>query len=179
MALFTLFATAQNGIGKILIPATLEETHSDVLTVTEHPVEFGAPVTDHSYKNPPDLVMKCGWTNSSFAAIGAIFSSVLKDGDLPGDSYIDSIYFKLLKLQEDRMVVTVQSSKRWYKDMLITGLQVTTDDKTSSILLITITLKKINIVKTRATLLPAKESQSNAASTASRDNSGPKHAIPR
>jgi hypothetical protein len=177
MGLFTLFSTPANAIGELIIPATLEENHNDSLTITEHPVEFGAPITDHSYKNPPELIMRCGWTNSSFAAIKAIFSSLLADGDLPGDNYIDSIYFKLLKMQEDRLPITVQSTKRWYKNMMITGLQVTTDDKTSNILLIVITLKKINIVKTQATVLPPKENQKNAADTSSPTSSGQKQLV--
>jgi len=50
----------------------LEERHEDRLAVTEHPVELGAAITDHSYKYPSELTMRVMWNSG----IGSVLSGV-------------------------------------------------------------------------------------------------------
>lgn len=58
-----------NQIGSIQIDTTLEEVYEDVLEITEHPVERGANITDHSFKRPMELMLRCGWSDSSVSGI--------------------------------------------------------------------------------------------------------------
>lgn len=61
----SLFLPKSNTIGSVTIDTTLEESYDDTLEITEHPVEAGAAITDHSFKRPMELVLTCGWSDSS------------------------------------------------------------------------------------------------------------------
>lgn len=67
-------------IGGIVAQVTLEERHQDDLEITEHPVERGAAITDHAFKHPAEVIIKCAWSNSlpanTGAATGVLNSSI-------------------------------------------------------------------------------------------------------
>ena len=177
MALFDLLSFAPKGsIGDLTIPATLEEIHIDTMRVTEHPVEMGAAITDHAYVRPREVVIKCGWSNSTLDAFVAAVSSLFS-GQMTAGDFVASVYARLLSMQESRDLLTVTTSKRQYSDMLIVGLQVTTDASTSAALLVQATLRQVIIVKTRAATLPSKDDQARPATTASVENTGVKQVI--
>ena len=68
-----LFLQQSNQIGGIQVDTTLEEHYEDSLEITEHPVEAGAAITDHSFKRPMELVLTCGWSDSSSSgALGLV-----------------------------------------------------------------------------------------------------------
>jgi hypothetical protein len=63
---------APRSIGKVgtdksvIIPdVTIEENHSDRLTVTQHPIATGTPISDHAYLNPATITMRIGFTNAN------------------------------------------------------------------------------------------------------------------
>ena len=62
-------------LGTIIPNVVVEEVHTDTLTITDHPVEQGAPITDHAFKNPAELSMRIGWSSSSLA-LDSVVSSV-------------------------------------------------------------------------------------------------------
>lgn len=67
-----------NTIGGIQVDTTLEEFYEDAVEVTEHPVQRGAQITDHSFKRPMELVLTCGWSDSSSSGfLGGIGSALL------------------------------------------------------------------------------------------------------
>ena len=50
----------------VIIPdVTIEENHSDRLTVTQHPIAIGTPISDHAYLNPATITMRIGFTNAN------------------------------------------------------------------------------------------------------------------
>ena len=169
--------TPRGNIGGIDIHATLEEIYTDTLQATMHPVERGAPITDHSFKRPAEIVLRCGWSNSGLDAFASMIASVFS-GELSASDYISGVYSKLLAIQESRQPITVTTSKRIYKDMLIASLMVKVDEKTSNILMCVATLRQVIMVSTQATTLPPKENQANAASTSGTENTGVKQAVP-
>jgi len=178
MALFDLLSFAPKGkIGGIEIAAMLEEIHSDTLQVTEHPVELGAAITDHAYKRPCEVVIRCGWSNSTLSAFVSAISSLFS-GSMSASDYVSSVYSQLLTLQESRVPMDITTSKRQYSNMLITSLQVTTDQRSSAVLMVQATCRQIIIVQTQATTLPAKENQANPASTAAIEDTGYKQCRP-
>lgn len=59
--LSTLFQQQSRRIGLIVPSVVVSENHSDTLEITEHPVETGAPVSDHAYKRPSEVVMEVGF----------------------------------------------------------------------------------------------------------------------
>lgn len=172
---------ATKKLGDISISATIEERYSDELVITEHPVEKGAPVNDHAYQKPREVVIQCGWSNADYAALlGSAIKRFVSDGSgsMTSGSYIDGIYSQLLKLQSDRQPFDIVTSRRKYSNMLLQGLSVVTDVKTSGALMVTATCKQVIIVETQVTKLPPRENQANPAATAETQDAGVKAATP-
>ncbi|WP_322076424.1 phage baseplate protein [Burkholderia cepacia] len=168
-------------IGSVTISAAIEEVYSDEVIVTEHPVENGAPVNDHAFIRPREILMKCGWSNADYQALlGSAVASFDDTGanTMATGTYVDAIYSQLLKIQSVRMPIDVVSTRRKYSNMLITGLSVVTDQKSGSALMLTASLKQVIIVSTQATKLPPRANQANPAATAETQNAGAKSAVP-
>src|SRR5580700_5469148 len=54
-----------NGVtNPITVDTTIEETYEDLLEITEHPVQVGAQIADHSFKRPMEVRLRCGWSDS-------------------------------------------------------------------------------------------------------------------
>lgn len=169
----------RSNIAGIEIAASVEEVLTDSLEMTDHPVEQGAAITDHAYKRPVEVVLRCGWSNSSLLealrpSVGAVFSG----GSMTRADYVSGVYSQLLALQEARVPLDVSTAKRRFVNMLITGLSVTTDAKTSEALMVQATLRQIIIARTQATTLPPRADQADPAKTAEVENAGVKQVQP-
>lgn len=176
---FDVMTIIPKTLGTIRIGVTVEEVYNDELQITEHPVELGAQITDHAFKRQPDVVLKCGWSNADYAAL--LGSSVVQFdnfGSTTQSGYIDAVYSKLLDLQQSRVPFDAVTSRRKYSNVLLQGLRVVHDAKTSGALMLTATLRQIRIVQTRATTLPPRDSQADPSRTAETQNTGSKQAIP-
>nr|WP_242610604.1 hypothetical protein [Burkholderia vietnamiensis] len=165
-------------IGSITVQVAIEEIYNDELVITEHPVEQGAQISDHAFKRQPDLSMQCGWSNADYEALLGAAEATFDGGGLPSAQYINAIYSQLLALQQARTPVDVTTSRRIYQNMLLQGLRLTVDAKTSNALILTVTAKQIKIVSTQVTTLPPRENQADPASTAETGNGGTKAAMP-
>ncbi len=156
----------------LLPQVTLEEVHHDELEITDHPVERGAVISDHAFKRPAEVVIRCAWSNSPSkpggligAAVGvgaalggsvsriaaaagptAVAAGSLLTGNAP--SQAADIYDKLLGLQASATPFDVYTGKRIYRDMLFRSLTVTTDLKTENVLMLTATCRQVLIVST-------------------------------
>jgi hypothetical protein len=168
----------QGNIGGIAIDATLEEVLEDTLQVTEHPVEAGAMITDHSFVRPCEVVLRCGWSNASAAALLGNLTSLLSSGSLSASDYVTGVYSQLLALQQAREPVTVVTSLRQYENMMLTSVRVTRDSKTSQALMMVATLREVILVSTFTTTLPPTANQANPASTAENVNVGTTAPVP-
>lgn len=164
-------------IGELEIQTTIEAVHTDTLQVTEHPVESGAAITDHSYKRPSEVVIRCGWSNASLKALLGIVTGLFRGGTMSKSDYVSGIYSQLLKLQESREPLSITTPLRQYDNMLITSLQVSRDQKTGQMLMVSATCREVLIVSTSSATLPPKESQADPASTAEVDDVGAQQAI--
>ena len=151
-------------IGDFVADVTVEEEHTDDLTITEHPVETGAAITDHAYKNPARLVLRVGWSNSSSTATGP--------------SYVRDVYQMLLDLQATRQPFSVSTGKRAYPSMLMQGLSITTDVATENSLHVTCALREIIIVNTTDPTTTASANQADPSRTDGLTNGGVRQAVP-
>jgi hypothetical protein len=171
----------QGNIGGIAIQATIEEEASDTVSVTDHPVEAGAQISDHAFVKPAELVLRCGWSNShGLLGIVALFSGggAPSNGGptVPGLStsdYVSGVYSQLLELQQSLLPFTVQSSIRRYTNMMFSALHLTRDQKTSRALMVTASLRQVIIVQTQSTTLAPIANQALPQSTGETTNSGP------
>lgn len=169
--------TPRSSIGGIEIQATLEEIHNSTVQITEHPVELGAEITDHAFKKPEEVVLRCAWSNSSpQALLGSV--QRLFSGDLSGSDYVSDVYSQLRALQDLRAPFEIVTTTRRYQNMLITALQVTRDQKTGNALVCTATCREVIIVQTKATTLPPRQDQASPEETAEVEDRGTVQAVP-
>lgn len=127
---------------------TIEEQHHDEMEIVVHPIEQGAPITDHSFKKPAELTLHIGWTGPQ--------SDVPYDsGQGAYQSALANIYSQLLLGQSNRVLYTVVTGKRSYQNMLIKGLAVMTDKTTENMLEVTVQLQELLLVQTQTTSVPA------------------------
>lgn len=136
---FALISRGGRAIGSIIPDVVVQESHRDDLIVTDHPVEKGAAISDHAFKRPCEVEMTCGWSNSTGGSAG----------------YVREVYEQLLALQMERQPFDVTTGKRTYRNMLISSLAVTTDQRSEEALMVVARLREIIIVDTQTTQAPA------------------------
>ncbi|MEI2684622.1 phage baseplate protein [Erwinia aphidicola] len=172
--LSTLFHQQSRKIGLIIPNVVISEKHSDILEITEHPVEDKAPVADHAFRRPSELVMEVG-----FAGGGSLLdiASSLTGSGLLGLSPAET-YDELLVLQRSRVPFDVMTGKRIYKNMLIRVLDVTTDRTSENVLMATLTLREVLISSTQSVQVADKADMTQGVSTSGVQNSGTKSVKP-
>ncbi len=199
--LYNIIAGDGSNLSDIIAMATVEEHHLDQLEVTEHPVQQGAPISDHAYKRPAEVVLHLAWSNSpnqdnglisaavttvaannaavrSIANAGAIatagaslFTTVQASLNGVAIGQMQDVYNKLLQLQGMRALFDLYTGKRVYNNMICTTLSTPTDYKSENSLFITMVCKQIIIVNTQTVQLP-KQTQADPSATASPVNNG-------
>jgi hypothetical protein len=150
-------------IGMIIPDVTIEESHTDRVQITQHPVSTGSPVADHAFRLPAQLTMKCGWSNAN--TMGTITSSVLS-GTNPFGGFTETrakeVYESLHALMGTAKrpveVISITTGKRNYTDMILTELSTKTDHTTEYSLIIEAQFTQIIRVKTRSTTQPSASS---------------------
>lgn len=148
---------SQRKISTIDVDVILNESTTDTLTITKQPVQQGAAITDHAYKEPTQLSMTIH--------LGADVALSLSD-----------LYKVLLNLQASRVPFDVITPKRIYRSMLFAILGVTTDKTTENILAINATFQEVIIVKLTTTTVP-RARQRNPGVTGKTENAGKKSAL--
>lgn len=155
----------QRSIGGFVADVTVEERHLDELTITEHPVEQGAAITDHAFKRPAVVMIRAGWSNSSLQALG-------------DPTYATRVYQQFLDLQGSRQPFDVVTGKRLYTNMLIQRLGVTTDEKTENVLMMTVECREIIIVSTQTVSVPSADQMKTPQLNAATQTDGVKQLAP-
>lgn len=56
---------AFRSIGPIIANITESERHHDEIRITDHPIEQGAVVSDHAFKVPAEVTIRCSWSDSA------------------------------------------------------------------------------------------------------------------
>jgi hypothetical protein len=144
---FALVGSPQRSIGTIIPDIVTREVHNDETVITQHPVETGAPISDHAYLQPPVLEMHCRFSNSTAQSEG----------------YVQLVYQEFLSLQAQLQPFNVTTGKRQYQNMMISGLQVTTDEFTEFVLDLVVHLRGVIITTaTQGTSSPMSNSSSSA-----------------
>lgn len=148
-------------IGSIIADVTVEEAHNDTVTATKKPVEIGAAITDHSYVEPAELVLRCGWSDS---------------GNY--DGYTNDVYAALVAMKNARQLITVYTGKRVYQNVLVLGVATMTDEKYEYSMLVVARIGQILLVSTSTSTLPPTQNQANPQNTADPANGGQQQTTP-
>ncbi|MGC4125014.1 phage baseplate protein [Enterobacter sp.] len=162
------------GVGLIVPDVVVSEKHSDVLEITRHPVEVGAAVSDHAYRQPSDVIMECG-----FSGGGSLvdFSDTTNIG-LRASLSPKEMYQNILDLQASRQPIEVITGKRTYSNMLIRSIEVTTDRNTENVLMATLTMREVLITQTTPVQVADKTAMSTGVNTSAVVNTGTKNPLP-
>jgi hypothetical protein len=142
-------------IDTIISDVVITESAVDKVSLTKHPVEYGAQISDHAIIEQPQLTINVGFSDSG-SYIG----------------YVQDAYAEFLSLKDALAPVMVYTGKRVFYNMFVTGLSTTTDKETENVLHLTVTMEGLLLVQlTAATVSPAAQ-QANPQDTASPTNSG-------
>lgn len=160
-------------IGGIIPDVTIEENHLDTLTITDHPVEKGAPISDHSFRNPPEITMRVAWSNSRSIANSIVTGSILK-GTIDN---VAELYRQLLDLQKSQEPFDLVTGKRTYKNMLIKSLAATTDKDSENALVATVILRQVNLVQIKTAALAPADAHASPQDTAAPSDLGTKQPV--
>jgi hypothetical protein len=168
----------------LLLPQiTISEKHHDDMDITEHPVEQGAPITDHAFKRPVELIVEAAWSNSPSnsgsllnAAIGyasANIPSVGKavnlyqqvQGVLGAISTINSsqgggsqtalnaIYAQLVLYQQAAILLQIYTLRKTYSNMLLKTITLETTERSEDSMFAVLSFKEVILVNTVVTTI--------------------------
>lgn len=140
--LIGIFPTPARRIGTLIPGIVIEEDHEDALTITDHPVEQGAIISDHAFKNPASLTINCAWSNTQADLFD--FS----------ETYIFGIYGELLTMQASRQLLTIITGKRMYSNMLLEVITTSSGSRTEYQLPVQLQCRQIIVVSVTAGILP-------------------------
>ena len=190
--LIMLFGQARD-IGGIIPDVILEEHTQDTLVITDHPVEYGATISDHAYKAPVELMMRVGYTPQSIllnsaismiaGAVGAVGGGTSGAGGITPEKLIGiesmpEMYKAFLDLQASREPFDVLTPKRAYKNMLITSISMTTDNASENALILDVGMREVIITKTALIDGKPQSEQAMPEKTESPANAGVKTTAP-
>ena len=158
-----ILISSGRSIGGIEPDVTVEEVGRDTTFITNHPVETGAAISDHAFMMPVEVEMRVGWSDSS--------------GGYQG--YSTAVYEALQALQQAREPFTAVTGKRVYQNMLIAGLEVSTNAASEYALLARVMLREVIIVSTSSVAASgAAATQADPARTSVTTTAGTKQPIP-
>lgn len=207
-ALSLLYIKPQRGFTgadgtQIVAHATIEESHTDELVMTDHPVEQGAVITDHAYVQPAEVVITAGWSNSpnntsplasatnnllGFAAAESpALSALIGAGELASGVFnlldgnqdaVKSAYDQLLTEYRARTLFSVLTGKRSYQNMLIKLLTTTTNKQYENAMLIRITFRQMLMAQTQTVTVPNSANMANPENNGAVENMGTTYPVP-
>lgn len=129
----------KTNIGGYFFDAVFSVDTEHSLTVTQHPVQTGANISDHAFVNPIRMTMQIGVSDAMAYRVGANYG---------GDGGTKSVqaYRLLCKLQELRIPMQVVTRLNTYPNMLIESIDVSDDVSTLCALKATINLVQVLVV---------------------------------
>jgi hypothetical protein len=130
---------------------TLQESTTDSLELTSHPVQQGASITDHAYRKPIQLSLSIQFAPATIT--GKISNAISPSLNGQVDSLVTS-YQKLLALQNQLQPFAITTAKRTYGSMMMTSLSVTTDKKTENVLSVSASFQEVIIVNVTVVQVP-------------------------
>lgn len=157
----------------IVAMSTIEEHHYDEMTFCTHPIENGANITDHMYKEPARVQLSLGWSNSpnnndvlDALGIAYAFSSTL-GGDaiktvigidnlfqagfnlLNSQDKVKDAYNNLVYLQVQKVLFDLYTGKRIYSNMACKSIETETDYTSDNSLIVKLELQEIILAQTK------------------------------
>lgn len=162
-----LTPVADRNIGGIIPDVVIEERHRDEVAITEHPVEQSAPINDHAYLLPNEVIIRAGSSLSGPNAAGDPF-------------FLQDLYQQLRDLKDSFAPFQVVTGKRTYENMMIRILEVRTDPHTENVLSFTCWLRQVIVVTSQVSSTASIQNSvmNNPQKTGVAQNFGSKSLLP-
>ena len=155
-------------LGDLVADVWVSERHRRDMQVTQNPVEFGSPVTDHAFVKAQSLSVSFGVSNTPL-----VDNEVFTDIDR-----VEEARLKLYDLQNNKTFLTVSTiTGGEYTNMLLTGIGWSTDDSNPHAVIFDLDLEEVIIVTTEQTeyqALPAEKKTEKKTKPTSKRGTKPK-----
>jgi hypothetical protein len=144
----------KTNIGSYFFDAFLRLDHTSKLTITQHPVQTGANISDHAFLEPKELTIEVGMTDVAQDIIPGQFAG----------SWSRSVKaYEILKdLQAARIPLQVLTRLGLYKNMLIETISAPDDYRTLYGLKATITMREVLVATVQTVKTSAKPHITNS-----------------
>ncbi|GAB6170546.1 hypothetical protein JCM15765_03950 [Paradesulfitobacterium aromaticivorans] len=139
---------AKTNIGGFFFDAFLQVDYSRSLTITEHPVETGASISDHAYINPVQLIMQIGMSDAVKGVVSGQFSQ--------GVSRSLTAFQVLAELQQQRIPLNVMTRMGSFGNMLVETISVPDDYTTLYGLKATVSLREVFVATVKTVKISAR-----------------------
>lgn len=144
--------------GRFTFDAVFRTDHMANVTVTQHPVQTGAAISDHAYSEPDEVTLEIGMSDAVSYA---------------GTNHSVNAYSQLRAIMAKREPVTLITRLQSYKNMVITSMSAPDDYTTMNALKATIYFRQVEMVSVSTITVQQKVTASSTAQpTTSSSGSG-------
>jgi len=123
-------------LGGLTFTVTISEAEKQTAKLTDYPVEDGVSYSDHVILAPCEVTVQVG--------------QGVDDAETDPRDKLD----KLRELMTAREPIELYTGKSYYKSMIITSISTTTDAKTETVMIASVTLREVRIAQTQAAAVP-------------------------
>ena len=123
-------------LGGLTFTVTISEAEKQTAKMTDYPVEDGVNYSDHVILAPREVTVQVG--------------QGVDDAETDPRDKLD----KLRELMTKREPIELYTGKSYYKSMIITSISTTTDAKTETVMIASVTLREVRIAQTQAAAVP-------------------------
>lgn len=138
----------KTNIGGLFFDAIMSTETEEQLTITSHPVQSGANISDHAYREPTRITIEIIMSDVMACRQPGQFNSFLEKSV--------TAYRRLLDLQRSRIPCSVQTRLGTYQNMLIEHIGAPDDAATREGLRCTVTLREVLVAQVGVTKVSAR-----------------------
>lgn len=139
----------KSNIGGLFFDAVMHTETEERMTITSHPVQSGANISDHAYREPVIINMEITMSDAMASRVPGQFSGV-------GSRSVNA-YTMLRELMHERMPVTVLTRLGSYENMLIESISAPEDVESINSLNINVSLKEVITASVSDTKVSARQ----------------------
>ena len=125
--------------GSMTLDASVEEAHEVTATITKHPIEFGANISDHMIVEPRSFILKGRISNAPLRT----YSGDVLTG---ATNRAAQAWYELQSLMFEKASVTIDAGLKQYENLVLESLRSAQDWKTSGVLDFEAVFREIFIV---------------------------------
>ena len=115
--------------GYVTFDAILKTEHSASVTLTQHPVQIGAQISDHAIVEPEEITLEVGVSDAS-----------------RGDGYCVTFFQTMMGVLHQREPVTLGTRLMTYPDMVLVSISAPDDYTTMHALKLTMMFQRVRVV---------------------------------